>query len=86
LPCGYATTMPHIMLATVFAEHFGIRPVTPVCRAATPEAREHMPYKIVLVDTAEGFRMMAHGDNDLDIGDEVTARYRRFCRSPGSVF
>ncbi|MBB1092200.1 thiolase family protein [Rhodopseudomonas palustris] len=26
LLCGYSTTMPHIMLATVFAEHFGIRP------------------------------------------------------------
>jgi acetyl-CoA acetyltransferase len=26
LICGYATTLPHIMLATVFAEHFGIRP------------------------------------------------------------
>lgn len=26
LVCGYATTMPHIMLATVFAEHFGLRP------------------------------------------------------------
>jgi acetyl-CoA acetyltransferase len=26
LVCGYATTMQHIMLATVFAEHFGIRP------------------------------------------------------------
>ena len=24
--CGYSTTMPHLMLATVFAEHFGIRP------------------------------------------------------------
>jgi acetyl-CoA acetyltransferase len=24
--CGYSTTMPHIMLATVFAEHFGISP------------------------------------------------------------
>jgi len=24
--CGYSTTMPHIMLATLFAEHFGIRP------------------------------------------------------------
>jgi acetyl-CoA acetyltransferase len=24
--CGYSTTMPHIMLATVFTEHFGIRP------------------------------------------------------------
>ena len=26
LICGYATTMPHIMLATVFAEHFGLQP------------------------------------------------------------
>ncbi len=26
LICGYATTMPHIMLATVFAEHFGLHP------------------------------------------------------------
>jgi uncharacterized OB-fold protein len=52
--------------------------VTRVCRAATPEAREHVPYTIVLVGTAEGFRMMAHGEGDLAIGDEVTARYRRF--------
>lgn len=26
LICGYATTHPHLMLSTVFAEHFGIRP------------------------------------------------------------
>jgi uncharacterized OB-fold protein len=49
-----------------------------VVRAATPEARAHVPYNIILVDTAEGFRMMAHGDNDLKIGDRVTARYARF--------
>jgi len=49
-----------------------------VCRAATPETRAHVPYNIVLVDTAEGFRMMAHGDNDLAIGDKVTARFARF--------
>ncbi|MDO9436556.1 thiolase family protein [Hydrogenophaga sp.] len=24
--CGYSTTLPHIMLATVFCEHFGLRP------------------------------------------------------------
>jgi len=24
--CGYSTVSPHIMLAIVFAEHFGIRP------------------------------------------------------------
>jgi uncharacterized OB-fold protein len=49
-----------------------------VCRAATPETRAHVPYNIVLVDTAEGFRMMARGDNDLSIGDKVTARYQQF--------
>lgn len=26
LLCGYSTTMPHLMLATVFAEHFGLQP------------------------------------------------------------
>ena len=49
-----------------------------VCRAATPETRAHVPYNIVLVDTLEGFRMMAHGDNDLAIGDNVTVSYRPF--------
>jgi uncharacterized OB-fold protein len=49
-----------------------------VCRAATPETRAHVPYNIVLIDTPEGFRMMAHGDNDLAIGDKVTARFARF--------
>ena len=49
-----------------------------VCRAATPETRAHVPYNIVLVDTAEGFRMMAHGDNDLAIGDDVVAGFRPF--------
>jgi uncharacterized OB-fold protein len=49
-----------------------------VLRAGTPEARAHVPYNIVLVDTAEGFRMMAHGANDLVIGDRVTARYAEF--------
>jgi uncharacterized OB-fold protein len=49
-----------------------------VCRAATPETRAHVPYNIILVDTSEGFRMMAHGDNDLAIGDKVTAQFRKF--------
>src|SRR3954451_16951269 len=47
-------------------------------RAATPQARAHVPYNIVLVDAVERFRMMAHGDNDLKIGDRVTAEFRRF--------
>ncbi|MGC2084049.1 MAG: OB-fold domain-containing protein [Bradyrhizobium sp.] len=49
-----------------------------VCRAATPETRAHVPYNMVLIDVREGFRMMAHGDNDLAIGDAVTARFVQF--------
>jgi uncharacterized protein len=49
-----------------------------VSRTATPETRAHVPYNILLVDTAEGFRMMAHGDNNLAIGDKVRARFTQF--------
>jgi len=49
-----------------------------VCRAATPETRAHVPYNIVLIDSKEGFRMMAHGANDLAIGDRVIARFVPF--------
>jgi uncharacterized protein len=49
-----------------------------VCRAATDETRAHVPYNIVLVDSAEGFRMMAHGDEDLAIGERVAARFEWF--------
>jgi uncharacterized OB-fold protein len=49
-----------------------------VMRAATPETRAHVPYNIVLVDTDESFRMMAHGATGLKIGDAVTARYTMF--------
>ena len=55
-----------------------------VCRAATPETRAHVPYNIVLVDTPEGFRMMAHGDNNLAIGDRVTIPAIR--RTAGAIF
>jgi uncharacterized OB-fold protein len=49
-----------------------------VCRAATQETAAHTPYNIVLVDTKEGFRMMAHGARDLAIGDRVSARFVPF--------
>jgi len=49
-----------------------------VMRAATPETRAHVPYNIVLVDTEEGFRMMAHGATSLKIGDPVVARFATF--------
>jgi uncharacterized protein len=49
-----------------------------VTRAATPETRAHVPYNIVLIDAAEGFRMMAHGASDLKIGDPVAVRFMQF--------
>lgn len=52
--------------------------VSVVTRAATPEARAHVPYAVVLVDAREGFRMMGHGERDLRIGDTVKARFERF--------
>lgn len=48
---------------------------TLVARAPTEELRAHAPYLIVLVDADEGFRLMAHGDPDLQIGDRVRARF-----------
>jgi uncharacterized OB-fold protein len=49
-----------------------------VMRAATAETRAHVPYNIVLVDTEEGFRMMAHGATSLKVGDLVAARFTTF--------
>jgi len=52
--------------------------ISVVTRAATAEARAHVPYAVVLVDATEGFRMMGHGDRELRIGDKVTARFEKF--------
>jgi uncharacterized protein len=49
-----------------------------VHRAPTEELRAHAPYLIVLIDTDEGFRLMAHGAKDLAIGDRVRARFVAF--------
>jgi uncharacterized OB-fold protein len=52
-----------------------VHAVTLVARAPTEALRAHAPYAIVLVDTDEGFRMMAHGDAALRIGDRVRCRF-----------
>ena len=49
---------------------------TLVHRAPTDDFRAAAPYRIVLVDMAEGFRMMGHGDVSLTIGDAVQCRMR----------
>ena len=48
---------------------------TLVARAPTEELRAYAPYLIVLIDADEGFRLMAHGHPDLQIGDRVRARF-----------
>jgi uncharacterized protein len=52
--------------------------VTRVDRAPTPELKAHAPYTLVLVDMAEGFRIMAHGAAGLAIGDRVRASFCDF--------
>lgn len=49
-----------------------------VARAPSAELRPYAPYLIVLVDAEEGFRLMAHGEPSLRIGDAVAARFRSF--------
>ena len=68
--CGTAApvTLQASGLGTVHAR-------TLVARAPTEEWRAHAPYLIVLVDAEEGFRLMAHGDPDLQIGERVRARF-----------
>ena len=49
---------------------------TLVHRAPTDEFRALAPYRIVLVDIDEGFRMMGHGEPSLDIGDRVQCGFK----------
>ncbi|MBS4049485.1 Zn-ribbon domain-containing OB-fold protein [Ferrovibrio sp.] len=60
--------------------------VTKVTRAPTKEWKAHVPYTIVLVDAAEGFRLMAHGDGDLQIGDRVRLTWSRPLGQPIPYF
>ena len=51
---------------------------TLVHRAPSEALRSHVPYLVALVDMEEGFRMMAHGDARLAIGEPVQARFEQF--------
>ena len=52
--------------------------VSMVHRAPTEALRAHAPYLIVMVDADENFRLMAHGEPSLSIGDRVQARFIDF--------
>ena len=65
LICGYSTTMPHLMLATVFAEHFGIQPSyahAVQVGGATGFAMVMLAHLLVSAGTAERILVVA-GEN-----------------------
>lgn len=54
-----------------------VHALTVVARAPSEALRAHAPYAIALIDTDEGFRMMAHAAADLAIGERVQCRFIR---------
>lgn len=51
---------------------------TTVNRPPSEALRTLAPYRIVIVEADEGFRLMAHGAGDLAIDERVEARFERF--------
>jgi acetyl-CoA acetyltransferase len=65
--CGYSTTLPHLMLATVFAEHFGIAPSYAHCvqmGGATGFGMAMLAHELVRAGTADNILVVA-GENRL---------------------
>lgn len=59
---------------------------TLVQRAPSDEFRAIVPYCIVLVDVAEGFRVMGHGMPSLSIGDAVRCTIKPIAGRPLPFF
>lgn len=55
-----------------------VRARTIVRRPPTPELRKLAPFALFLVEADEGFRFMAHGPENLQIGDRVHAHMATF--------
>lgn len=55
-----------------------VHATTLVTRAPSEELRPYAPYRLVLVDADEGFRVMAHAATEVAIGDRVAASFRPF--------
>lgn len=71
--CGHAPP------ETLHASGQGVvHAITTVTRAPSPELRVLAPYRIALVDMAEGFRAMTHAADGLAIGDAVQTRLAPF--------
>jgi uncharacterized OB-fold protein len=52
-----------------------VHAVSVVARAPSEALRAHAPYVIVLVDTDEDFRVMAHAEEAVAIGERVQCRF-----------
>jgi uncharacterized OB-fold protein len=50
---------------------------TTVHRAPTPEFTALVPYRLLLVDLDEGTRIMAHGDIELKVNDQVSIGFKQ---------
>ena len=76
---GFCPSCGNASPATIQASGNGVVYSTAVVtRAPTEALRTYAPYTIVLVDCAEGFRVMAHGEAGLKIGDAVIATFIEF--------
>jgi acetyl-CoA acetyltransferase len=67
LICGYSTTLPHLMLATVFAEHFGIVPTYAHCvqlGGATGFGMAMLAHELIRAGTVQNMLVVA-GENRL---------------------
>lgn len=70
--CGHTKPTKSISVGTG-----SVHASTLVQRAPNDEFRAIAPYRIVLVDVLEGFRVMGHGDAELAIGDSVRCEVRQ---------
>jgi len=55
-----------------------VHAVTEVMRAPSEALRPFAPYAIALIDTDEGFRMMAHLETGVRIGERVQVGFHAF--------
>ena len=74
---GFCPACGHAVAATPTSTGLGsVHASTLVHRAPSDAFRAIAPYCIVLVDMAEGFRMMGHADPSLAIGEQVRCRVK----------
>ena len=87
LICGYATTMPHIMLATVFAEHFGLKPTyahAVQVGGATGFAMTMLAH--LLVDSGAARRVLVVGGENRMTGQSRDASIQALAQSGHPVY